>query len=162
MIWQKKVRFLISHSGKSIRVFFFKSQCELNKEPIWQYCGFKNFVRLQLNKYETTSNCILLSQNLTSDCSLIFAFLSVFAWCDHKIVLQIKIKLFYEHIIQKLVKSGKYTKINKQSHVKFWLNWRKYRTVSDHIHLAVQFAPKFWLKFQLSFMTWLLWIQPPH
>ena len=51
--------------------FFFKSQCELNKEPIWQYCGFKNFVRLQLNKYETTSNCILLSQNLTSDCLLI-------------------------------------------------------------------------------------------
>ena len=25
---------------------------------------------------------------------------------------------------------SKYTKINKQSHVKFWLNWRKYRTIS--------------------------------
>ena len=44
--------------------FFFKSQCELNKEPIWQYCGFKNFVRLQLNKYETTSLMVLEKKRL--------------------------------------------------------------------------------------------------
>ena len=60
----------------------------------------------------------------------IYLFLLVFAWCAHKIVLQIKTKQYYEHIMQKLVKTGKYTEINKQSHVKFWLNWRKYRTVS--------------------------------
>ena len=29
---------------------------------------------------------------------------------------------FYEHIMQKPVKTGEYIKINKQSHVKFWLN----------------------------------------
>ena len=32
--------------------------------------------------------------------------------------------------MQKLVKTGKYTEINKQSDVKFWLNWRKYGAVS--------------------------------
>jgi hypothetical protein len=36
--------------------------------------------------------------------------------------MQIKTKQFYEHTMQKLVKTGKYTEINKQSHVKFWLN----------------------------------------
>ena len=74
-----------------------------------------------------------LSQNLTSDCQLImciYLFLPAFAWFAHKIVLQIKTKQFDEHIMQKLVRTGKFTEINKQSHVKFWLSWRKYRTVS--------------------------------
>ena len=31
--------------------------------------------------------------------------------------------------MQKPVKTGKYTKINKHSDVKFWLNWIKYETV---------------------------------
>ena len=88
---------------------------------------------LQLNKHETAPYLIQLSHNLTLDCLLIsvfYLFLTVFAWCDHKIVLQIKTKQFYDHIMQKLVKTGKYTEINKQSIVKFWLNWRKYRYVS--------------------------------
>ena len=62
--------------------------------------------------------------------SWIYLFLPVLAWCAHKIVLFWSAEQFYEHIMQKLVKTGKYTEINKQSHVKFWLNWRKYRTVS--------------------------------
>ena len=32
--------------------------------------------------------------------------------------------------MQKLVRTGKYTEINKQSDVKFWLNWIKYGSVS--------------------------------
>ena len=47
------------------------------------------------------------SQNLTSDCLLISVYLPVFAWCDHKIVLQIKTNQFYDHIMQKLVKTDK-------------------------------------------------------
>ena len=53
---------------------------------------------VQLNDYETAPQFIQLSQNLTWD------------------------YLFYEHIMQELVKTGKFTKINKQSDVKFWLN----------------------------------------
>ena len=59
-----------------------------------------------------------------------YLFLPAFAWCDHKIVLQIKKKQFYDHIMQKLVKTGKYTEINKQSNVKFWLNGKKYGIIS--------------------------------
>ena len=68
-----------------------------------------------------------LSQNLTSDCLLISLFLPVFAWCDHKncFVLICRTILWSHH-----AKTGKNTEINKQSDVKFWLNWRKYGTVS--------------------------------
>ena len=82
---------------------------------------------VHLNKYETAPNFIQLSQNLTSDCLLISMFLPILpvsACCDHKIVLQIKTKQFYDHIMQKLVKTGKNTEINKQSNVNFWLDWR--------------------------------------
>ena len=88
---------------------------------------------VQLNQYETVLYFLQLSQNLTWDCLLISVYLTVlpvFAWCAHKIFLQIKTKQFYAHIMQKLVKTGRYTEINKQSHVKFWLNWIKCRTVS--------------------------------
>ena len=36
--------------------------------------------------------------------------------------------------MQKLVKTGKYTEINKQSDVKFWLNCRK------HVHGTVSYS----------------------
>ena len=85
---------------------------------------------IQLNEYETAPYHIQLSQNLTSHCLLISVFLPVFAWCAHRMVLLIKTKQFYEHIMQKLVKTGKYTEMNKQSDVKFWLDGRKYGTVS--------------------------------
>ena len=48
-----------------------------------------------------------------------YLLLPVFAWCDHDIDLQIKTNQFYDHIMQKLVKKGKNTEINKQSDVKF-------------------------------------------
>ena len=69
---------------------------------------------------------------MTSDCLLIyvFLFLPVFVWCDHKIVLFWSAEQFYDHIMQKLVKTGKNTEFNKQSDVKFWLNWRNYGSVS--------------------------------
>ena len=79
---------------------------------------------IQLNKYETAPNFIQLSQNLTLDCLLIsvdLPVLPVFA-CDHKIVLFLSADQFYDHIMQKLVKTGKNTEINRQSDVKFWLN----------------------------------------
>ena len=85
---------------------------------------------LQLNEYETVPNFIQLSQNLSSDCLLISVFLPfflpVFAWCDHKIVLFWSAEQFCEHIMQTPVKTGKYTEINKQSDVKFWLNIIKF------------------------------------
>ena len=48
---------------------------------------------VQLNKYETAPNFIQLNQNLTLDCYLfvdlaeLTCFLTVLAYCDHKIVL---------------------------------------------------------------------------
>ena len=77
---------------------------------------------VQLNEYETVPYFLQSSQKLTSDCLLMSVFLPVFAYCDHNIVLQIKTKQFYDHIMQKLVQTGKYTEINKQFNVKFWLN----------------------------------------
>ena len=85
---------------------------------------------VQLNQYEKAPYFLQLSQNLRWNCLLISAFLPVFAWCDHKIVFDWSAEQFYDHIMQKLVRTGKNTEINKQSHVKFWLNWRKYETVS--------------------------------
>ena len=67
---------------------------------------------VQLNEYETAPYFIQLSQNLTSDCLLflfIYLFLPVFAFCAHKIVLQIKTKQFDYHIMQELVKTGKFS-----------------------------------------------------
>ena len=60
---------------------------------------------LQLNKYETTPNFIQSNQNLTSDCLL-----PVLAWCDQQIVLSWSAEQFYDHIMQELVKTGKFTK----------------------------------------------------
>jgi hypothetical protein len=66
------------------------------------------------NEYETVP--YQSSQKLTSDCfSVFYLLLPVFAWCDHNIVLQIKTKQLYDHIKQKLLKTGKNTEINKQS-----------------------------------------------
>ena len=53
-----------------------------------------------------------------------------FFWCADKIVLQVKKQQLYEQIIQRLVKTGKLTEINKQFYVKFWLLWMKYKAVS--------------------------------
>ena len=36
----------------------------------------------------------------------------------------------YDHIMQKLVKTGKKPEIDKQSDAKFWFNWMKYEAVS--------------------------------
>ena len=76
---------------------------------------------------------------MTSDCLLISVYLPVFAWCAHKIVLFWPAEQFYEHIMQNSVKTGKYTEINKQSDVKFWLNWKKYGTVSYSFSRSIFF-----------------------
>ena len=59
-------------------------------------------------------------------CVFTYLFLPAFAWCEHKIVLFWFAEQLNDHIMQNLVKTGKKTEINKQSHVKFWLNWIKY------------------------------------
>ena len=41
--------------------------------------------------------------------SWIYLYLPAPAWCDHKIVLQIKTQQFYDHIMQVLVKTGKFS-----------------------------------------------------
>ena len=76
---------------------------------LWTNLKFLQFAVLQLNKYETAPNFIQLGQNLKSDCLLISVFLPVFAWCDHKIVLFWSAEQYYEHIMQKLVKTQKLT-----------------------------------------------------
>ena len=45
------------------------------------------------------------------DCwfSWIYLFLPVLAWCDHKIVPQIKTKQSYDHNMQEVVKTGKFS-----------------------------------------------------
>ena len=54
-------------------------------------------------------------------------------------------KHFYEHIMQELVKMGKYTEINKQSNVKFWLNWIKLGAVSYLLSCTYCiFIPRIW------------------
>ena len=88
---------------------------------------------VQLNKYETAPNFIQLSQNLTCWFLCFYLFLPVFAWSDHEIVLFWYAEQFYDHIMQKLVKTGKNTEINKQSDVKFCLNPRIYNyNLGDH------------------------------
>ena len=59
-----------------------------------------------------------------------YQFLPVFAWYDHNIVQQIKTIQSYDLIMPKLVKTGKNTEFNKQSDVKFWLNWIKFGAFS--------------------------------
>ena len=62
--------------------------------------------------------------------SWISLFFAVLAWPDQKIVLLWSAEQFYDHIMQKRLKTGKNTEINKQSNVKFWLDFRKYGAVS--------------------------------
>ena len=95
---------------------------------------------VQINEYKTGPYFLQSSQKLTSDSCylLISVFLPVFTifcmmWSDHNIVLEIKTKQFYDHIMQKLVKAGKNTEINKQYNVNFLLNsvnWIKLGAVS--------------------------------
>ena len=80
-------------------------------------------------KCETVPYFLQLSQNLTSDCLLISVYLPVFAWFDHKIILFWSAEQFYDHIMQKQIKTGKNTEINKQYDAKFWLHCMKYGPV---------------------------------
>ena len=94
---------------------------ETSESTLRPTTGDKNmseFISLvQLNKYETASNFIQLSQNFG-----LFVDLCVFT-CFYQFLHDVIIKLFcFDHIMQKLVKTGKNTEINKQSDVKFWLN----------------------------------------
>ena len=83
-----------------------------------------------LMKYETAPYSIQLSQNLTSDCLLISVFLPVFTsvcmiWSWNCFILICRTILWPHH-----AKTGKNTELNKQSDVKFWLNWMMYGNVS--------------------------------
>ena len=60
---------------------------------------------VQLDEYETAPNFIQLSQNLTCWFLCFYLFLPVFAWSDHEIVLFWYAEQFYDHIMQKLVKT---------------------------------------------------------
>ena len=68
---------------------------------------------VQLNKYETAPNFILFSQKLDIglfvDLAEFPCFVPVLAWPDHKIVLFLSAEQFYDHIMQELVKTGKFS-----------------------------------------------------
>ena len=87
---------------------------------------------VQLNEYETASTFYSIKPKLDIRLFVDFCVFTCIYWFLHDVLIKLvcRSKQFYEYIMQKLVKTGKYTEINKQSHVKFWLNWRKYRSVT--------------------------------
>ena len=122
----------------TVFVFF----CFYNANSRQEYFFYIYLERL-LSAGKKYQFCLQLYQilNLSYQTTLCFIFVTAKWIWDISIFSSIKPKLdirlfvdsakqFYEHSMQKLAKTGKYTKINKQSHVKFWLNWRKYKTVS--------------------------------
>ena len=106
---------LVRNIDKLVMINFFLLLVILleSRSPI-----FCQFTYLQLNKYETAPYFLQLSQKLTLDCLLISVYLHVFtSFC-----IMCSQNCSAAHIMQKLVKTDKYTEINKQCHVKFWLN----------------------------------------
>ena len=83
---------------------------------------------VQLNKYETVPYFLQLSQNLTIDCWLISVYLPVFALCAYKIGFFLFAEQFYDHIMQKMVKTQKST--NNLTSSFGLLNGIKYGAVS--------------------------------
>ena len=93
----------------------------------WQLALWANLkTKVQLNEYEKAPYFIQLSQNMTSDCLLICVFT-----CFYQFLHDVTMKLFCFDLENSfMITSCKNREINKQSDVKFWLNWRKYGTVS--------------------------------
>ena len=85
---------------------------------------------VQLNEYETASYFLQLSQNMTSNCLFTFVFSPEFTCFVPKIVLNIKTKQFSVQSKWIPVRTGKNTKVNKQLVAMFWLDLRKYGSVS--------------------------------
>ena len=96
-------------------IIIFKNQEDPIKRP-----------KVQLNEYETGPYSIQFSQNLTCDRLLISVFPPKFTWAEPKIVLK-QNRLILGSAQVNLVEN---TDINKQSHVKIWLNGMKYEAVS--------------------------------
>ena len=75
----------------------------------------RRMLQSQLNEYETAPYFIQLSKNMTSDClyiSVFYLFLPVFAWCDHKIVLQINTQYMRNPDMVYVLKMEYVSKIN--------------------------------------------------
>ena len=76
----------------------------------------------------------------------IYLFLPVFAWYDHKIVLFGSAEQYHDHIMQKLVKTGKNI---KQAYVKLWLKLNRIcscillQFLSTHRHSALTQLPNY-------------------
>ena len=95
---------------------------------------------VQLKEYETVPFFVQLSQNLNTNCLLISMFLPAFAWCDHKIVLQV----LGQNKTILMITSCKNTEINKQSYAKFWFNWIRFGAVSYLLSCTIKCKPIFW------------------
>ena len=91
-------------------------------------------LQVQLNKYETAPNFIQVSQNLTLDCLLILLNFPVFTKLLHDLIIKLFCFDLQNHFMirscKNCVKTGKFSQINKQSNVKFWLIWLKFGAVS--------------------------------
>ena len=90
-------------------------------------------ISLQLNEYEADPYFLQLSQNMATNCLVTFIFSHVLTWIYLFCVKNCSVLMFRTIFGAKEVNSGKNrenTKVNKQSHVIFWLNWRKYGAVS--------------------------------
>ena len=104
----------------------------------------QDFYNVQLNHYEAAPCFIQFSQILTCECLLISGFFPKFTLAEP---LMFKIILGSAQ-----VNSGENTEINKQSYVKFWLNWIKYGAVL--YSLSCTFLFPFTLELKIIFSLW--------
>jgi hypothetical protein len=88
---------------------------------------------VQLNEYETDPYFLQLSPNMATECFFTFVFFPVLAW----IYLFCAKKYFVDVQNNFQVRTGKNVKVNKQSLLIFWLNWRKYGAVNKFFCLSV-------------------------
>ena len=100
--------------------------------------------------------------NSAKNCFLISVFFPEFTWAELKIVMNIRTDQCIAMLGSSQVNSGENTEINKQLHVKHWLNWKKYEAILyslscntpiaitgfvDHLGLWPEICEKYFLSF---------------
>ena len=75
---------------------------------------------------------------------------TVLAWCDHKFFLQIKTKQFYDHIMQKLVKTGKTQKSINNPMSSFYV-------IEENMELSHTYSSSCTAAFSQNLYDWKEW-----
>ena len=111
----KKYRFYAVFNAKPrLMLQYVTTQMEKWKAFVhnkWDFFIFKTFFYSLMNmrQLQILFNQTKLDIGLFVDLAEFPCFLPVLAWCDHNIVLQTKTKQCYDHIMQELVKTGKFS-----------------------------------------------------